>query len=558
VSAFSSQLPVNGTSAPLVLAILDGVGARQAAEDNAVWLARAPFLHTLLNSTGQLPGVVRRELRAHGPAVGLTSESDMGNSEVGHNIMGAGRIFDQGARQVEQALREGTIWGEPWHAVVARGGSHAVHFIGLLSDGNVHSHIDHLEALIRRAAAEGVARIFVHVLFDGRDVPDFSGQRYLAHLQTILDDVHATHGCSATVASGGGRMNVTMDRYGADWRIVERGWRAHVHGSARGFRSAQEALDTLRAETPGVSDQFLPEFTVVDADGAPLGPVADGDAVVLFNFRGDRMVEIYQALADTDFTHFDRGRVPADPLVVGMALYDGDLKIPALFLVPPTRVTNTVSEVLARGGHRQAAIAETQKFGHVTYFWNGNRSDKFDDDLEDYTEIPSDRVPFEQRPWMKSAETADAILDALHTGRYDFIRANFAAGDMVGHTGDLTASIVAIEGLDISLRRVAEGVTAAGGTFVITADHGNCEVMFETDRLGATLVDDHGHPVAKKSHTLSPVPFIVIDHLARRLTLADLPTAGLANVAATVLTLLGVPVPADYEPSVVDVAPAMA
>jgi len=557
VNATPSPVPVNGTSAPLVLAILDGVGARQAAEDNAVWMARAPFLHALLNSSGELPGVVRRELRAHGPAVGLSSEADMGNSEVGHNIMGAGRIFDQGARQVEQALREGTIWGEPWQAVVARARTRALHFIGLLSDGNVHSHILHLEALVRRAAAEGVTRMFVHVLFDGRDVPDFSGQRYLADLQVVLDDVNTQYGASAEVASGGGRMHVTMDRYGADWRIVERGWHAHVHGSARGFRSAQEALDTLRAETPGVSDQFLPEFTIVDEAGAPVGAIGDGDAVVLFNFRGDRMVEIYQALADADFTHFPRGRVPVDPLVVGMALYDGDLKIPATFLVPPTRVGNTVSEVLARGGHRQAAIAETQKFGHVTYFWNGNRSDKFDDALEDYTEIPSDRVPFEQRPWMKSAETADAILDALAGGRYDFIRANFAAGDMVGHTGDLTASIVAVEGLDISLRRVADGVAAAGGTFVITADHGNCEVMYETDKQGATIVDAHGHPVAKKSHTLSPVPFIVIDHLARRLSLADLPAAGLANVAATVLTLLGVPVPHDYEPSVVDVAPAV-
>jgi 2,3-bisphosphoglycerate-independent phosphoglycerate mutase len=550
-----TDLPVNGPDAPLVLAILDGVGARPAAEDNAVWMARAPFLHALLNGVGDHPGVVQRELRAHGPAVGLSSDSDMGNSEVGHNIMGAGRIFDQGARQVEQALHQGTIWGEPWHTVTARGQRHAVHFIGLLSDGNVHSHIGHLEALIRRATAEGVGRIFVHVLFDGRDVPDYSAERYLADLEAVLDDVNTIPGVTAMVASGGGRMHVTMDRYGADWRIVERGWRAHAHGTARPFPSAVAALATLRAETPGVSDQFLPEFTVVDTAGVPVGSVADGDAVVLFNFRGDRMVEIYQAFADVDFPHFDRGRVPDDLLVVGMALYDGDLKIPAVFLVPPTRVTNTVSEVLARDGFRQAAIAETQKFGHVTYFWNGNRSDKFDDTLEDYTEIPSDRVPFEQRPWMKSAETADAILDALGHGNYSFIRANFAAGDMVGHTGDLTASIVAVEGLDISLQRVAKGVAAAGGTFVITADHGNCEVMYEVDKQGATIVDLHGEPVAKKSHTLSPVPFIVIDSLRRTLTLADVPGGGLANVAATLLTLLGVPVPVDYEPSLVSVAP---
>jgi 2,3-bisphosphoglycerate-independent phosphoglycerate mutase len=391
----------------------------------------------------------------------------------------------------------------------------------------------------------------VHVLLDGRDVPDFSGDWYVTQLEAELTALTQQHGVDARIASGGGRMHVTMDRYGADWRIVERGWKAHALGSARPFASALEAIATLRAEQQGVSDQFLPEFTVVNTDGTPVGAMAAGDGVVLFNFRGDRMVEIYQALADAEMPHFDRGPLPPDLLVVGMALYDGDLKIPAQFLVPPTRVGNTVSEVLAREGVRQAAIAETQKYGHVTYFWNGNRSDKFDSALEDYTEIPSDRVPFEERPWMKSAETADAILDALATGSYGFIRANFAAGDMVGHTGDLTASIVAVEGLDISLRRVAEGAAAAGGTLVITADHGNCEVMYETDKQGVTLLDASGQPVPKKSHTLSPVPFIVIDSLGRHLALADLPGAGLANVAATLLTLLGIAVPADYEPSLV-------
>ena len=545
--------PVNGASAPLVLAILDGVGARPNAEDNAVLQARAPFLHALLNDLGG-SNVVHRELRAHGPAVGLSSEADMGNSEVGHNIMGAGRIFDQGARQVEQALREGSIWGEAWQSVVARGAQSTVHFVGLLSDGNIHSHIDHLVAMLHRAAADGVRRMRVHVLLDGRDVPDFSGDRYVTALETELAALADRYGVDARIASGGGRMHVTMDRYGADWRIVERGWRAHAVGGARGFSSALEAIATLRAEQPGVSDQFLPEFTIVGDDGEPVGAMRSGDAVVLFNFRGDRMVEIYQTLADAEMPHFERGPLPSDLLVVGMALYDGDLKIPAQYLVPPTRVNNTVSEVLARAGQRQAAIAETQKFGHVTYFWNGNRSDKFDDALEDYTEIPSDRVPFEERPWMKSAETADAILASLECGDHAFIRANFAAGDMVGHTGDLTASIVAVEGLDISLRRVAEGVAAAGGTFIITADHGNCEVMYETDKQGNTLFDAAGAPVPKKSHTLSPVPFIVIDHVGgRSLSLVDLPAAGLANVAATVLTLMGVAVPSDYEPSLVAV-----
>ena len=214
---------------------------------SALLQARAPFLHALLNGQGG-DGVLHRELRAHGPAVGLSSEADMGNSEVGHNIMGAGRIFDQGARQVEQALREGTIWGEAWDAVVARGRSRTLHFVGLLSDGNIHSHIDHLVAMLRRAVADGVQRIRVHVLLDGRDVPDFSGDRYVATLEAEMAALASQHGTDICIASGGGRMHVTMDRYGADWRIVERGWNAHALGSARPFSSALEAIATLRSE----------------------------------------------------------------------------------------------------------------------------------------------------------------------------------------------------------------------------------------------------------------------------------------------------------------------
>jgi len=283
-----------------------------------------------------------------------------------------------------------------------------------------------------------------------------------------------------------------------------------------------------------------------------VGNMHDGDAVVLFNFRGDRMIEIYRALTETPFDAFPRGPLPANLLVAGLTLYDGDLGIPALFLVPPVRVVGTVSEVIAGAGLRQAAIAETQKFGHVTYFWNGNRSDKFDEALEDYVEILSDRVPFEQRPWMKSAETADEVIRCVESGSYEFVRANFAAGDMVGHTGDIDASVVAVEAMDISLERVLEAVRAAGGTLVVTADHGNCEVMHERDKHGDTLLDADGVAVPKKSHTLSPVPFVVVDFVPRTLSLSESPDLGLANIAAGLLQLLGLPVPADYaEPVVV-------
>ncbi|MDO8361278.1 MAG: 2,3-bisphosphoglycerate-independent phosphoglycerate mutase [Actinomycetota bacterium] len=559
----------NSPSSPLVLVVLDGLGVAPPVEDNAVWLANAPLLHQLLDgpaAAGEpaappiagapaIEPAIRLQLKAHGPAVGLASEADMGNSEVGHNIMGAGRIFDQGSKQVEDAIHSGAIWGDAWNQVVGRGrAGRRVHFVGLLSDGNVHSHIRHLLAMLERAAGEGAHDLVVHPLFDGRDVSDYTAELYLAQLQEFLTGLQLRYGCSARVGSGGGRMGTTMDRYEADWSIVHRGWSAHALGTARGFGSATEALATLRAENPGVSDQFLPEFTVVDALQQPVGAMHTGDAVVLFNFRGDRMIEFYRCLADAEFPYFDRGIRPTDLLVAGMTLYDGDLGIPALFLVPPIAIADTISEVLAAAGLRQAAMAETQKFGHITYFWNGNRSGKFDEQLEEYFEIPSDQVPFEQRPWMKSAETADKLIECIQSGSFDFIRANFAAGDMVGHTGDLQAAIIAVESLDLSLKRVLQAVQRCGGTLIITADHGNCEIMLERDKHGQFLLRPDGTRSPKKSHTLSPVPFIVLDFLGRPLQLTGVAAPGLANVGATLACLLGVPAPADYEPSLLTAA----
>jgi 2,3-bisphosphoglycerate-independent phosphoglycerate mutase len=538
----------NSASSPLVLAILDGVGLTDPAHDNALSQAKAPFLHQVI--AGALPGasVVSMPISAHGTAVGLPSDADMGNSEVGHNIMGAGRIFDQGAKQVEAAFESGDIWGGAWGDVMARR-ANRIHFLGLLSDGNVHSHIRHLVTLMDRAVADGARDLVCHVLFDGRDVTDGTAEKYLAQLDESIAALAAREpGARIVVGSGGGRMNTTMDRYEADWEIVERGWEAHARGTARPFTSAGEALRTLRAEDPGVSDQYLPSFTVVGADGAPVGAMQAGDAVVLFNFRGDRMIEICRALTEQQFTAFDRGPLPADLLVVGMTLYDGDLGIPARFLVQPTRVDGTVSELLAAAGIAQFACAETQKFGHVTYFWNGNRSDKFDERLETYLEIPSDKVPFDQLPRMKAAETGDAVVEAVASGRFPFIRCNFAGGDMVGHTGSIPASVVAVEAIDEALVRVNEAVRKAGGTLLVTADHGNCEILVERDKDGNQVLDAAGRPVPKKSHTLSPVPFVAIDYSGRSLSAARADSPGISNIAATLLLLLGQPVPAGYRP----------
>ena len=535
----------NSSSAPLVLAILDGVGIEEPAPDNAVTSASAPFLHAALNGAVGDKHVVSIPIRAHGVAVGLPSDADMGNSEVGHNIMGAGRIFDQGAKQVEEAFRSGAIWGDAWKMVMERA-TNKIHFVGLLSDGNVHSHIKHLIALLTKAAEQGAQHLVVHALFDGRDVTDGTAEKYLAQLEEELTALSKKFGCTAVVGSGGGRMNTTMDRYEADWDIVARGWQAHAMGTARPFTSAAEALRTLRAEDPSVSDQYLPAFTVVDAHGAPLGKMDENDAVVLFNFRGDRMVEIYRALTEEPFTAFSREPLPKNLFVAGMTMYDGDLGIPKHFLVPPTRVTGTVSELIAQAGMAQMAIAETQKFGHVTYFWNGNRSEKFNADLETWLEIPSDKVSFEKLPRMKAAETGEAVVDAVNSHKYEFIRCNFAGGDMVGHTGDIPASVIAVEAIDEALVKVHEAVRAAGGTLLITADHGNCEVLVERDKNGNPVLDANGAPVPKKSHTLSLVPFIAIDYSGADISSAPLNDAGISNVAATLLELLGLPVPSEY------------
>jgi 2,3-bisphosphoglycerate-independent phosphoglycerate mutase len=543
-------VPVNDASHPLVLIILDGFGVVPPADDNAVTLADAPILQRLLaGADGTLV-----HLQAHGTAVGLPSDADMGNSEVGHNIMGAGRTFDQGAKQVEEALRTGTIWNGAWSEIVARGRTGGrIHFVGLLSDGNVHSHVRHLAALLDRAAADGARDLVIHALFDGRDVIDGTAERYAADTELLFTGLRQRHGVDARFGSGGGRMSTTMDRYEADWSIVARGWDAHVKGTARPFPTVAKALATLRAEDPRVSDQFLPPFTIVAPDGLPVGAVRPGDAIVLFNFRGDRMIEIYRALTEEPFDRFDRGPVPDDLLVAGMTLYDGDLGIPARYLVQPQRVNDTVSEVVARAGLAQAAIAETQKFGHVTYFWNGNRSDKFNPALEEYVEIPSDQVPFEQRPWMKSAETADEIVRRIGERRFAFIRANFAAGDMVGHTGDVAASTAAVEAMDRAVARVLDAVREVHGTLVLTADHGNCEVLVERGKDGTPLIGPDGRPVPKKSHTLSPVPFVVVDALGRDIRPTPIEQPGLANVGASLLAMLGVDVPEAYAAPVVTI-----
>ncbi len=537
-----------GPKGPVVLAILDGVGIGAGDEADAVKIAATPTMDRLW-----VPGV-RGALRAHGTAVGLPSDDDMGNSEVGHNALGAGRVVQQGALLVNRAIASGALFASvAWKGVVERGiRGGAVHFLGLLSDGNVHSHIDHLEAMLRAAAAAGVPRLYVHVLLDGRDVPPTSGLDYLDRLERVLGELRAA-GKDARIASGGGRMFVTMDRYEADWRIVERGWRAHVHGDARPFPSARAAVETFRAETPGIGDQDLAAFVIVDAaSGKPIAPIRDGDAIVMFNFRGDRAIQISRAFDDPELTAFDRLRRP-DALYVGMMEYDGDLHIPKQYLVSPPAIDHTMGEILARNQVSQLAISETQKYGHVTYFWNGNRSGKFDDATETYIEIPSDLVPFQQRPWMKAAEITDRLTAEIRSGRHRLARVNYANGDMVGHTGSFDATVLAVESVDLQLARLVQAVEEAEGILVVTADHGNADEMYQHGKDGRVARHrDTGLPMIRTSHSLNPVPLIIHDpHRGDRYQLDPdrLQTAGIASVTATVLELMGFVPPDDLEPS---------
>jgi 2,3-bisphosphoglycerate-independent phosphoglycerate mutase len=529
-----------GVSGPVVIVVMDGVGVAPAGEGNACTLARTPTLDWLRAHT---PNTT---LRAHGTAVGLPSDEDMGNSEVGHNALGAGRVFDQGAKLVNGAIASGALFqGAAWRQLVARvhERNSTLHFIGLLSDGNVHSHEQHLFALLEGAAREGVKRARVHALLDGRDVPETSALEYVDKLEAKLSALR-TDERDYRVASGGGRMKVTMDRYEAEWAMVERGWKAHVRGEGQGFHSLRAAVEGLREQHPGVTDQNLPGFVIVERDGTPVGPIRDGDAVVLFNFRGDRAIEITRAFEQETFTAFDRGPRP-DVLFAGMMQYDGDLRLPSRFLVSPPEIDRTLSEHLADNGVSQLACSETQKFGHVTYFWNGNRSAALPG--ETWVEIESDTRPFQERPWMKSSEITDRVIDELRTGKYRHARINYANGDMVGHTGVRDAAIYAVEAVDLAVGRLLPVISAMKGALIVTADHGNADEMYELDKKSKQpLLDKSGRPRPKTSHTLNPVPFFVYAPSVSVAIDSAAHNAGLGNVAATALHLLGYEAPEGY------------
>ena len=522
---------------------MDGVGIGPRDDWDAVHRAHTPTLDRLAGEG------LFRSLVAHGTAVGLPSDGDMGNSEVCHNALGAGKIYDQGAKLVENSIADGSAFAsETWRWLIEPcvGSDRALHLIGLLSDGNVHSHERHLHRILEQAAGSGVRTIFVHALLDGRDVPGQSAEIYLERLEALLGRLREAHGGDFAIASGGGRMTITMDRYEADWPMVAAGWKTHVHHEGPRFPSAMTALRHFREEDPRRIDQFLPAFVV---DGAGRGrAIQDGDGVLLFNFRGDRAIELCRAFEEERFQPFDRGARP-DVRFAGMTLYDGDAQIPGRFLVPPPAIDFTLSEHLVAQRCRQFAVSETQKFGHVTYFWNGNRSGKFDEGLETYLEIPSDNVPFEQRPWMQAAQITDATLAAMQRGE-SFIRLNYPNGDMVGHSGSVDASIVSVEAVDLGLSRLVEAAQRHGYRLMVLADHGNADDMAQRNKDGSPKRDEQGRVIPRTSHSLNPVPCTI--YPAIELAWAPgIEQAGLGHVAATLLDLLGLPADDRFLPSLI-------
>lgn len=540
------------SKAPVVICIMDGWGDNKVKDKyNAIHAARTPNFDRIWATSA-----LHRTVLAHGQAVGLPTDDDMGNSEVGHNALGSGQVVAQGAKLVDLAFADGSIFrGNGWKYVSQNLQHGTLHLIGLLTTGGVHSRYNQVQKLLFGAAKHGAKRIRVHFLTDGRDEPDGSSKPNVELLEADCAKIRE-QGVDIQVASGGGRMGVTMDRYEADWTIVQRGWNAHVLGEApHKFPSAMEAIKTLKAkEGRQSSDQWLPPFVVVGKDGKAVGTVEDGDSVVVWNFRADRVTEISKAFEYENFSNFDRVRWPKVKYA-GMMQYDGDLQLPSNYLVDAPNISRVSGEYLVKNGVRTFAVSETQKFGHVTFFWNGNRSGYLDKSLETFHCIESDKISFDDAPAMKALEITEVAVEAVKSGRFDIIRVNYANPDMVGHTGDLKATIHAVEVCDQQLGRLLQAVEAVGGRWLVTSDHGNADDMVQRHKkTKAPLVNkETGKLEELKSHTLAPVPVVIGGDVPSSVSFAPESTfkrpPGLANVTATYLNLLGFSAPAHYEPS---------
>ncbi len=504
---------------PVVLAVLDGVGLAPDAAGNAVSKARTSFLGKAAREYLHLA------LNASGEAVGLVPDQ-MGNSEVGHNTLGCGQAIKQGIARINEELSSGKVFSsDAWKETITRvSEGRTLHFAGIFSDGGVHSDISHLEQMIAEAYKEGVRKMRIHAIFDGRDTAPDSALEYIHRFESFALQFRDA---DIRIASGGGRMVCVADRYENDWEVVKRGFDMMKWGKAEFyFRSAEEGVSELRKKQSDVQDQYLSPFVIVDSNDKPVGAIEIGDALIYFDFRADRAIEIAQAFTYFDFPYFERGDYsPNDVFFVGMTEYNSDTHVPEHRLVDSIVIDETLNQYLGSHEVSQLAISETVKFGHITYYFNGNSYEKAP--REEHIQIDSYTEPFETRPWMKTAEITDEVIQNLDN--YKFIRLNYPGGDMVGHTADVEATIVAMEAIDLSLARIYKKVKELNGCLVIVADHGNAE----------ELLDGEGRP--KTAHTTNRVPCIICDDTVNRVRyqLAPVNNPGLSNVTSTIAMLLG-------------------
>ncbi len=536
---------------PALLIIMDGWGIGSGGPEDAVDRANTPVIDHLWAN------YAHTRLLTHGPYVGLPSGKDMGGSEVGHLTMGAGMILDQGPTRINKAIKDGSFYqSDALNKVIAAGqGGGTIHLLGLLSDGNIHSHIDYFRAVIDHAFEHGVKRLRVHALLDGRDVGVQSAQKYICRLEEAFTYVNSHAGFDYSFASAGGRERITMDR-DRDWSKVEEGWNLMVHGRGEHrFSSMLEGVEYFRNQTPDLVDQDMPGFVLVDDQDQPIGAVQDGDAVVMMNFRGDRAIEITEAFELDDFDGFERGVNGKGPDVVyaGMMVYDEDRNLPALQLMGPTKVDAPFGKRILELGIKQFRLTETQKYPHVTFFFNGGYREPLDAALEDYILIPSDKgVSFADMPQMKAPEIGAKAVELIESGDYGFGLINFANADMVGHCGKIEPAIAAIEAVDKAVGQIVTALEKAGACALITADHGNAEEM-------QVFLKDGGEEPSTK-HSINPVPCILFDpgydgsyQLRQPDGSGDIQsTPGLSHLAGTLFEVMELDVPEDLNPSLIE------
>ena len=526
---------------PLIHVVLDGWGVGTPDETNAIHQGALPIMDRLRQNFPYT------QLWTHGKYVGLPSENDLGGSEVGHMTMGAGIIKQQGPTLIRKLIQSGDFFKIPTLSKIIKNCLNhdtPLHLLGLLSDGNIHSHVDHMQAIIRHAFQAGIRRCYVHALLDGRDVGVQSALTYTEPFEKLFAELKEQRAeIDYAFASGGGREAITMDRDN-NWEKVEAGWNIHVQGkSENSFPCIKDAIEYFRIKSPGIIDQDIPGFVIV-RNGKAIAPIEDNHGLIFTNFRGDRAIEFSRAILEEDFPHFER---PVQPKVIfaGMTQYDQDNEIPPEYLVGTPEVEDPFGKRILELGLKQFRLTETQKYPHVTFFYNGGYREPLDSSMENYHLIASDKIQsFASQPAMKAGEIRNKAVEFIRSGEYQYGLINFANADMVGHTGDFQAAVHAVETIDAALDSIVSAIDEMKGLLVITADHGNADQMLIQNCNGTMEINT--------KHSLNPVPFMIFDpfyngdyHLK---PFGEDFNNNLSNVAATNFILLGQPVPDDLAP----------